>query len=92
MRLAYYLLGLSEHGDALRIGMSRILVMTGVKVEDIISLNFEEMDAPNDNGLRKEILMPSLLVVLAPQVQIYSPPNSRPLPMICFVERSLKIQ
>ena len=47
MRLVYYLLGLSEHGDAWRIGMSRTLAMTDVKVEDIISLNFEEMDALN---------------------------------------------
>ena len=92
MRLAYYLLGLNEHGDAWRIGMSRILAMTDVKVEDIISLNFEEMDVPNNNVVRREIMMPSLLVFLAPQVQIYSPPDSRPLPMICFVERSLKIQ
>jgi hypothetical protein len=48
--------------------------MTDVKVEDIISSNFEEMDAPNDNVVRKEIMMPSLLVVLAPQVQKYRVP------------------
>jgi hypothetical protein len=39
--------------------------MTDVKVEDIISLNFEEMDAPNDSVVQREIMMPSLLVFLA---------------------------
>ena len=44
--------------------MSHNLAMTDVKVEDIISLNFEEMDAPNDNVVRREIMMPNLLVLL----------------------------
>ena len=51
--------------------MNRNLAKTDVKIEDIISSNFEEMDAINDSVVQKEIKMPSLLVILAPQVRIH---------------------